>query len=318
MVVFADLKREHESEVIGSLILEEVRLVARQIVKGYDPKIYGQAESWDDAIDDLVQDVVVQRLIGEGQIDYAMLVSTDMDHFRRLVNKQTKRTLAGRRSRTVIDNLLSRLKSIAGEPPWERVDTNGRWRYHPAADASVISDVDDVRLYAAARDVALIPRTKSRSDERAPIVYTTQSLEQLLLTVSSRIAGSVSVDMLDQILRKVLTSFLPSFLGASEEQDYSDAAVLGPDEQLACESAVADVLGRLDSTQRKVLRMKLAGISDGEVASTIGVSRPTAADRKNEAMSALGAVLQEVAEPMHLALLDGLVMELLREEAQGE
>ena len=82
-------------------------------------------------------------------------------------------------------------------------------------------------------------------------------------------------------------------------------------------TAIADVLRAIDPTQRVVLRMKLAGVSDTEVASLLGVSRPTAAKRKDEVSSVLLGAIDGLDEPLQLIVLDGLVMNLTEDVAHA-
>lgn len=52
-------------------------------------------------------------------------------------------------------------------------------------------------------------------------------------------------------------------------------------------SAVAEILDALDADQQVLLAGKLAGVSDADVSRQLGVSRPTAAKRKQEVLRVL-------------------------------
>lgn len=88
---------------------------------------------------------------------------------------------------------------------------------------------------------------------------------------------------------------------------------LGP----ALEQTATMIIDDLNEEARLVLRTKLSGASDSELASRLGVTRPTAAKRKTEAFAALRDSWTSSApdatsmEQSHLAQL--LYLQLLKE-----
>ncbi len=60
---------------------------------------------------------------------------------------------------------------------------------------------------------------------------------------------------------------------------------------------MAAVLAALDGTDRTVLRIKLAGVPDSELATALSVSRPTAARRKSETFDRLRAAWVRAGAP---------------------
>ena len=77
-----DLRAEFEQELIGPRIYGEITAIARRVVRNYDPRVYAHAADWEDGFDDLLQEVVLERLLGEGQLAYAMTVAADLAHWR--------------------------------------------------------------------------------------------------------------------------------------------------------------------------------------------------------------------------------------------
>ena len=109
----ADLRTEYEREVIGLAILAEVRRACSFRPRRYPPTVYARSATWnDDAIDDLVQDVITHRLLGERQLAYLFDVGRTIDAWRALLDRQVRIALARRRVRTVVDNLLDRAKRL--------------------------------------------------------------------------------------------------------------------------------------------------------------------------------------------------------------
>ena len=179
-----ELREEFEREVIGPLIYAEVASIARQVVRSYDPKVYAQSADWRTALEDLLQEVVLERLLGEGQLAYAMTVAVDEPHWRSLVARQVRRALARRRQRSVIDNLLDRADAILNREPYASEDV-GRTAHHWRADDKPEDRrPTDEEIRAAAAAAAGIPVTKGRGDERAPMVYSTAALEALLARIA--------------------------------------------------------------------------------------------------------------------------------------
>lgn len=304
------LREEYEAEGIGSVIYAEVVAIVRSAVGRYDPVVYGRAASWDrSAIDDLVQEVVVGRLLEEGQLDYVFLHAHDLDHLRALLALQVRRTLARTRTRTVVDNLLDRAKLLAQDSPFEfRSDSRNRWAFRlagiPDQDANGRSFVGE-----AARAVQPFPRVPNVRGERAPMVYTSETLTLVMRTVALVAIGWVSVKNLDEVLRNVLTPWIPSVLEQAEGDHEGDPDPSPADELLACHAAER-IVDALDADRRKILRMKLTDASDAEVAVALGISRPTVANRKHEVFDRIKQELEDVPVELHDFALDWLFVRL--------
>lgn len=309
-----DLRREYESQGIGRLLYGIVAGVARSVSHSYDPQVYARAARWEDGLEDLLHDVV-EALLDEGQIDYIMLHAVDEDHVRRLLARQVRRVLARRRTRTVVDNLLDRCKRIVASEPFRRIDHNGTWSFSLAcqeADSRVPNAED---LKAVARDLAALPRVTPGPSERSPIVYAEETLRVLLRVVSEKLATVVSVGDLDAIFKFLLTSWVPTLLGIDEgAYGLERPAQLAPDDMLIAADTATRILLALDPARRLLLRLKLAGISDSEVAHEFGISRPTAADRKKGVLDLIAREIGEMPEILQQAVVDDLSRRLYEGE----
>src|SRR5687767_130201 len=115
---WTSLRDEFTELVVGPLILAEVQRAVDFAVRRYDPVIYADAQNWTQGRDDLVQDVVTTVLLHERQLDYLFETASDLDGFRALLYRQVRRLLARRRQRTVVDNLLDRIRDAVSAPPY--------------------------------------------------------------------------------------------------------------------------------------------------------------------------------------------------------
>lgn len=303
------LREEYRAERIGTAILDEVRRAVRGVVRRYDPSTYGGSASWDDAEEDVIQGVVVDLLLAEGQLDYMMATALTLDDFRNLLRFQVRRYLARNRRRTVVDNLLDRAKELLGKPPYEEV-APGRYGFPGGADPRPPTDAE---LQAAARAAALVPRVFPAKGDRAPVVYTGDALAALVEAVSRSLPAGFSLSELGKILEMVLTDWVASFLSEFEEVHRLEDERLGPEEEAASRSAMEEILERCSPEQLMIIRRKLEGASDEDIARELGVSRPTVHARKQTAFDVLRDILGELGDgpqreaiamlSMHLATL---------------
>src|SRR5262249_39412435 len=104
-MTFDQLTAEFHSELVGGLIYERVRELVDRLLRHRDPTIYARgAHDYRDGLEDVLNDFVIDVLIGERQIDYVMITVDDLDGFDKLIQRQLRRYLARTRTRTVIDN----------------------------------------------------------------------------------------------------------------------------------------------------------------------------------------------------------------------
>ena len=284
-MTWEEIVAEVRADGIGQAVLTVVRRLCRQIARRYPPTIYAGTAKWDDSvIEDLVQDVIVERLLGEHQLDYIMAVAQSTSEFERLVTQQIKRCLARRRRRTIADNLIERSREILGQPPFEEVEGASPPRYRLAGKLTEARDPSATELRVAAVGARAVPRDAlGVARERAPRVFTTEALRALLVGVAAALPTSVSIRTLDEIFRLLLTDLIPSDLEDTDIAEQVPPAVERDPAAIAVlHSVVARLLGRLTDDQKVILKLKAADVADREVATVIGVSRPTLADRKHE------------------------------------
>jgi len=171
-------------------------------------------------------------------------------------------------------------------PRFERLPGVVPDRWRPRGSDWPAEPPTDVGLRAAVAAVRMLPKSLGTGD-RASAVYRSEVLSQVVDLTFTAAGTSLSIDDFGNILREVLTSWVPVVLDQSDGPDVPGTELA--ELSLDLEETVTAVLDALDGTDRTVLRIKLAGAPDSDLATALSVSRPTAAKRKSEAFDRLRA-----------------------------
>ena len=304
-VSWSDIRAEYRREIVGHVILREAQEVVGQVVRRYNPVLYAGASSWNDAVDDVLQELVAGLLLAEGQLDYIMSVARDADAFRRLLVVQVRRVLARNRRRTVIDNLLDRSRRLLVSPlveTWQGPRRRAQFGIAGAADRRLSEE----EIWRVARLIAVVQRVGIGRSDRAPLVYADETLAQVLRTFAREVNCRFTVSDLDKMFRRVLTDYLPESLEESDGS-YDGHAIDGASpverEAMIRETAVA-MYADLSPEQRVILAGKSAGESDRSLADGLGISRPTLAKRKLEVFERIEGHLRDLERSVQVAALD--------------
>ena len=169
---------------------------------GLSSRDFNGGEAWSaESVQSLVHDVVVDRLIHEGQLEYVLDNAADENELSALLAFQVQRVLAHRRTVTVVDRLVQRIGSFIGEPPFE-VSGSGADRFvsvGPAKRQQMALSEKELRAGALAIDA--IPRLASSPQrERESKVYHGEDLEELVAALA-RLFGGIAVRDIRKILR---------------------------------------------------------------------------------------------------------------------
>lgn len=307
-----ELRREYDERGIGPAIFDEVRRAVGAVVHRYDPMVYAGASTWEDAMEDVVQGVIVDVLIQEGQLDYIMATAGTIEDVRNLLRFQVKRYLAKGRRRTVVDNLLDRCKERLRASPFRVIDGGPPERYGLEDGGVDPRAPTDEELHAAARAAALVPRTRPSAGDRAPAVYTREALDALLEAVARSLPSGFSLSELGTILEMVLTDWVAGFLYDFEGGEGPEEVALGPEEEAMSAAAIEQILEQCSEEQLLILRRKLEDVADEAIARELGVSRPTVHARKQEVLGTMRDVLRDVPERVQKEVMDRLSMHLVR------
>ena len=316
-MTLGDLRDEYGRVRIGPKILGEVKGIVGQVIGRYDPEVYGGSASWEDAEEDVVQGVVEDLLLREGQLDYLMATSLRVEDFRNLLRFQVRRYLARKRRRSVIDNLLDRAKDLLKEPRFERVD--GAESAHYRLNGSTVErrEATDEEILAAARSAAHVPRVPFASQDRAPVIYSREYLGTVLEAVAGALPTWLSLRELARVLELVLTDWVASFL-YQLEGDLQPSSILGPEEEMMAQQASKQILENCTSEQLRVLRWKLENVADQVIARELRISRPTVIARKKELFDVMRVALADIPEHVQASAMERVAIRLAIPEAVSD
>lgn len=324
-----DLADEFRSEGLGPLLQARTKRIAVQVLKRYPARVYARAGDWDEeAVREVIQDVFVQLLDGQlaAIFDFAKSPA-GVDYALREVVRDV---LAWRRQRTVIDNLIDRAREAAASPPYAIHGEGAQLRIGLEGMPAVGGALTDDEVRAAAQRVVIVPRMPARTIERAPRIYTAEGLHGVLSGAVRGAGRPVGLTDLRRILEMALTHLAVSELqyiddrsddyeaqGGIADRDQASPVAAGMAEPLlepskaALASQLANtMIERFSPEQRTVVRLKFAGASDTDVAKELGMSRPTAANRKEEAYEILRTHLGDLEEDEVTATIDVLLTRL--------
>ena len=304
-ISFGDLRREYEAATIGPLMWSLIVEVAGMVGRRYRPGEYNRGAAWDEAsIEELAQQTAVDLLIGEGQINYIFTVADSTEDVRRLLTRNVKRALWRRRSSTVVDRLMGRIREMASQPPFTIQPAGAHQWITRADEPGNPHTLSDAELRGAVAAAHQTPRLIEREGaERASMVYSPGALRELLHAVIDETSGVFESDLAG-ILRILLTTWLPASLVSVEGDDLADttAGVRPVDDGIDrqdMETAMRDLVESMTVEDLTVLVCKTQGLSDHAVAERLGRSRPWVAGRKEAVLGRTDATLASVPEPLH-------------------
>jgi DNA-binding Xre family transcriptional regulator len=315
-VRYEALREECDRERIGPLLWSLLVEVAGRVARKYPPHLYNDGETWsEEAHADLAQEVALARLIEENQLGYVLTAAEQSSGDRyealaRLLAFQVRRVLSHRRRKTVVDRLHSRVKALVAGPGFQTVEVGGDTAVAlEGGGPSAARQLSDDEIRRGASLIAAVPRLPSRLDaERESKVYTAAHLEEAVRTLAGSL-GPLFLGDIRRILELVLTAWVPTLL-RDHEEDYASATTSTELELERAEmrTTIASLAADLDPVHRVVLLGKSQDISDGDLAQRVGISRPTLAKRKTEALARVQA---ELIEELPRALHDEAIRHLL-------
>jgi hypothetical protein len=312
MTELQDLRHEHDQVRVGPLIEAEVRALVRQVVSAYPPTVYAGSPAWtSEAINDLAQDVFTYWLLEQGQITYILGAARTMSDFRALLVRTTKRALAHRRVRSVIDNLLARCRELLAAEPFETIRIGGRDVFRRRGAGPYAGDATEDQLRAAELRAMTIPRRPPERGERASAVYSKRDLQALLMVVASSIPTGFKLSDLDRILRRVLTPWIVGSLVSEEVLPAAPSPELSPEEVMLVNDAIARILRALTGDQKALLGLFLANANDAEIAAALGLkARQTIIKRRAEVANVLAEYVEGLPRPVADSVVGGLAVAL--------
>ena len=311
------LRHEFEAEGIGASILAEIQRACRSQSGRYDPNVYARAHRWGaEEIDELVQDVITIRLLGERQLAYMFDVAAEIGHWRALLVRQVRITLARRRVRTVVDNLLDRARARLSGCGWaESADVAGRAVYRRIGSDRPYRELSDRQIRELAEQVRIVPRRTPEQGDRAPRVYSGRALDAVVRIVFEGTPGGVTVGDLSGIFEVVLTDWVPRILEFTDTGMQGREADLTPEELTEVRDVAGGIVSALSHGDEDILRGRLAGLPDIDIAAQLGISRPTLIRRREALFERLRGAATDLSQDTREALLNEIVLLLV--EAGG-
>lgn len=313
---YQDLLQECERDGMGPRFWNLLVEVANRVARRYPPEVYNNGEQWSvEAFHDLAQDVALDRLIHENQLEYVLSLATDEDSLSRLLAFQIRRVLYHRRSKTVVDRLLDRIRQFDLKADFQLTAFGSDQFLSPLEDGREPASLSEAELRRGSMLIDPIPRLASNpTAERESKVYSGSDLVELVRVLVHEFNG-ISLHDVRRILEITLTAWLPTILHGYEE-DHVEASTPELEAQRSEVRAMIDgFVTNLSSTHRTILLGKAQGLSDGELASRLGRSRPWIADRKNEALE---MVERDVISGLPSTLHDEAARLLIEEAAALE
>jgi hypothetical protein len=246
-------------------------------------------------------------LIGEGQLAYIFDTALTIDDFDRILQFQARRYLARTRVRTVVDNLIDRARGFlraaddvdaltVGEREVFVSARSGRTRAGP---------VWERRLNRAIALAAAVPKVSGEGDQRAPIVYSAEGLEQVLRILIETYSEPIGRTELDEFFSKLLTAWKPSFLGLDSGPEPEDRALL-PEEEVIPMNLAASLAETMTSEECDIFAFKHGNLPDRELAAHLNISRQSLSPRKQQLFGRLVNELSGLSEPVQVAVLERL------------
>lgn len=275
-----DLCREYGRERLGALWLDVIARVCANIAYKYAPAVYNNRLAWDESsVDDLVQDVVLNRLIGDDQIDYIVATASTVQAASGLIGMHVKQVLAQRAAPNQRENVASRLVSIL-EERGERVSTPHGDAFRPPASNWPPGDLSAAAVNRAARIIRGLPRLPNRGTERLSPLYTTEVLNGVADPLWEACRVPLSLDFVRKILDRALTGLIPVLFPLDESFDTPAMAGLTAEDAVVVDDLAGRLVEALNDEQREIL-VSIEFMTDTELASRLGVSRPTALKRRH-------------------------------------
>ena len=304
MSTLSELRREHVATggQLGQLIYDEVVGVVRAIVftgryAESCAAITGYG-SWDQAVDDVVQEYVVTHLLGENHLAYVFAQARTIDSFRGMVGGRVHRCLKRMRDRSVVEVLLDRASDRLRDDPFQAYtrDPGGRpdgFQLISRAAEIELRPATGEEIEIAAKNATAVPTLRSAATERAPRVYGSEEFVRLLSVTCRSFPALLHIATLRAVLNLVLTDWVvgrPVPIGdaVTRVDEGTDVATTAIERDNARE-----FLGQLNTNDVELLRQMFAGYRDSEAAAHFGCSRQTINSRK----ARIRERMAEFAEP---------------------
>jgi len=282
------------SRTIGPHWVDLVLDVCAKIAPKYPPSIYNSGIAWDmSSVKDLAQDVIVDRLLGAGQIHYIMASASGIAGARGLLTRHIKQVLVQRVIPNQRDNVADRLFPLF-EKAGEAVPGGEGMAYRPVGSAWPPADPSDEAIKSAVKVVRTMPRLPNRGTDRLSPLFTTEVLEVAVGPLWEALNVPVTKRTLLRVLDLALTGMAPVFFYLDEDVELPQRGGLSVEEEVMVNDLAIGLVEKLTPEQREIL-VNIEMMTDSELAVRLGVSRPTALKRRHALRDLLGGFFAQDA-----------------------
>jgi hypothetical protein len=319
---FDRIRREYLSDGIGSELRDFLVDVCRRVARKYPPGVYNDGEPWgQSSFESLAHEVIAVRLLPDEseQLHYVFALAGSENELGRLLAHQVRRTLARRRGVTVSDRLLRRVSELARTDAFTSWTSAGvEWlAADRVADPNRLTDADVREGVTLVADIPRLPTLTTAT--RESMIYTTPSLRAVVDRLIARF-GAVAAEDLRRTLENLLTPWLPTSLRESEDSHDSGALPDIEAQRSEVEQLVITAVRAMDPARRRILLGKSQRVSDSDLASSLGRSRPWIAKEGklaiDEVRSLMRSVPAELQEDATVYLLHSIAAEEEGEEVR--
>ena len=323
-VTWEDLEQEYlENDGPGKLWTIEVEKICRSRIRQKQnlklpADLFGFVD-WNS--EDLAQTVITERLLSRGQAKYIMDTVDDIEYARRLLSNEVSFTLEDRRVPNQVDNVWSNLEPKLKLLGWQPLGRESGGQNE--SEQAIISHI--------ARKVLNLKRLRNRGQQRLSPLFAGETLQGFAEEIVRDYPQS-SAFVIQMALREALTKISPRMsmeaVGSTQE-DFGAVAGIGAlnwvDDLDSAEDLSADaarILEVLGPEGSEISFLIASGATQHEIASVLGVSRPTAIKRIAqtqklllESLNSLELVeeeklkiLQEVFVTLGVGISDGVLV----------
>ena len=165
----------------------------------------------------------------------------------------------------------------------------------PESPAAVGAFADELAQLAG--ELVSFPIRPSTGSERAPQIYSTEDLKQILLKVAADLGCRVSVTDLDEIFRRLLTPWLPTFLGEDEGvMAVQKEPTLDAEQEDMAQQAATTIRNAGTPVELEILALKIADVPYATIGQRLNMSRPTVIKHKKKILAKVEAELSGLNE----------------------
>jgi hypothetical protein len=299
---FDALSQEHAQSVIGPALADLLARIVRATAVMYPPTEYADGDQWTpEALDDLLQDWLTDRLVGRGHLAAMMAMSTSTSVLRAALTTSLSQFLANRRRRTSAANLFKRSQILLeGSHDFKAVITASKpadvfWTLK-GAGAVVPSSKTLAELVATAHELTdadlEVVHYGPISLKSSPIMREPQLL-RFLIHVLSTSDGALSLRTIAEVINHRFNLVEPRV--EALDQTLSAEA---PDPVRHAETADAArrAIARLGRERLNLMREVNRSESIEEAAKKLGINPRTASKRLKEAITIVSDYAESIEE----------------------